>query len=129
MAKQSNAIKIFIILLAVSAIAVLADRARACSSCNTQYIMISQNDQNMSGAQGQSDHTRYAISPVSHVRIQITKGTPYTLYKDRMLYFASEEEKAQFLQDPQKYLQRPPVVQPVQHNKKTQSSSGNSSSY
>jgi YHS domain-containing protein len=44
---------------------------------------------------------------VSHKQIKITKNTPFTVIADRKYYFASEQEKQEFLQNPQKYLQQP----------------------
>ncbi len=104
-------------MLLVTAIAIFVQKTRACSSCDTRGIMLSQNDQNMNNmnmknmnmndnnaGQLQRIPQGYSVSPVSNTQVKITKDTPFTIYKDRKFYFASDQEKKEFLQDPQKYL-------------------------
>ncbi len=120
-------IKLLTILLLVTAIAIFAERSRACSACDPHGVMISQNNESMDNGQGQSGETRYAISPVSHVKVQLTKATPFTIYRDMKFYFASDQEKEQFLQDPQKYINSANTPS-GQENKQTQPS-GNKGMY
>ncbi len=117
MTRFNLAVKMLTVTLLITGIAILARQTRACSSCNSHGIMLSQNDQNMNNMnmnnmnmqgnntdQPQNVPRGYALSPVSHVQVKITNDTPYTIYGDRRFYFASEQEKQEFLQDPQKYL-------------------------
>ncbi len=120
MTKFNLSVKILTVMLLVTGIALLARQTRACDSCNTHGIMLSQNDQNMNNmnmkgtdtmnmngnnaAQPQDVPRGYALSPVSHTQVKITKDTPFTIMGDRKFYFASDQEKQEFLQDPQKYI-------------------------
>jgi|YelNatPaOPRAMG01_1025707.scaffolds.fasta_scaffold00726_12 YHS domain-containing protein len=109
--------KILTIILLVTSIVIFAQRARACSSCDSYGMMLSQNDQNMNNMNMNNMNTNndemkpvemikkgYALSPVSHTEVKITENTPFTVYGDRKYYFASEQEKQEFLQDPGKYI-------------------------
>jgi YHS domain-containing protein len=117
MTKFNLSIKILTVMLLVTGIAIVAQKTRACSSCDTRGIMLSQNDQNMNNmnmnnmnmkdnnaGQLQRVPQGYAVSPVSNTQVKITKDTPYTIMGDRKYYFASDQEKKEFLQDPQKYI-------------------------
>lgn len=117
MTKFNLSIKLLAVLLLVTGIALLARQTRACSSCDSNRIMLSQNDQNMNmhgtdtmnmdgnnSDQPQVVQRGYALSPVSHTQVKITKDTPFTIIGDRKFYFASDQEKQEFLQDPQKYI-------------------------
>jgi YHS domain-containing protein len=120
MTRFNLSIKILTVMLLITGIAILARQTRACSSCDSHRTMLSQNDQNMNNMNNQNmnnmnmnqDNTAqpqrvpqgYALSPVSNTQVKITKDTPYTIIGDRRFYFASEQEKQEFLQDPQKYM-------------------------
>ena len=120
MTKFNLSVKILTVMLLVTGIALLARQTRACSSCDSHGIMLSQNDQNMNNmnmkgmnnmnmtgnntAPPQVVPRGYALSPVSHTQVKITKDTPFTIMGDRKFYFASDQEKQEFLQDPQKYI-------------------------
>ncbi len=120
MTKFNLSVKILTVMLLVTGIALLARQTRACDSCNSHGIMLSQNDRNMNNmnmkgtdtmnmngnnaVQPQAVPRGYALSPVSHTRVKITKDTPFTIMGDRKFYFASDQEKQEFLQDPQKYI-------------------------
>ncbi len=117
MTRFNLSIKILTVMLLVTAIAIFAERTRACSSCDAHRIMLSQNDQDMNNqnmnnmnmnnnnaGQQQIVPQGYALSPVSNTQVKITKDTPYTIIGDRRYYFASDQEKQEFLQDPQKYM-------------------------
>lgn len=112
-------IRILILMLLVTSIAVFAARTGACSSCKTcnsgHQLILSQNDRNMDNMNMGNMNNReggseeiikkgYALSPVSHTMVKITKDTPFTIYGDRKYYFVSEQEKEEFLQNPKKYL-------------------------
>ena len=120
MTKFNLSVKILTVMLLVTGIALLARQTRACSSCDSHGIMLSQNDQNMNNmnmkgmnnmnmngntaAPPQDVPRGYALSPVSHTQVKITKDTPFTIMGDRKFYFASDQEKQEFLQDPKKYM-------------------------
>ena len=117
MTKFNLSIKILTVMLLVTGIALIARQTRACSSCDSRGMMLSQNDRNMNNmnmnnmnmqgnntAPPQSVPRGYALSPVSHTQVKITKDTPFTIMGDRKYYFASDQEKQEFLQDPKKYM-------------------------
>ena len=120
MTKFNLSVKIVTVMLLVTGIALLARQTRACSSCNPRGTMLSQNGQNMNNMNMKGTDTMkmngnnaiqpqdvprgYALSPVSHTQVKITKDTPFTIMGDRKFYFASDQEKQEFLQDPQKYI-------------------------
>ena len=117
MTKFNLSVKILTVMLLITGIALLARQTRACSSCDSNGIVLCQNDQNMNNmnmkgmnmngnnaVQPQDIPRGYALSPVSHTQVKITKDTPFTIMGDRKFYFASEQEKREFLQDPQRYI-------------------------
>ncbi len=112
MTRPGLAARIATIALLATSVALLSQRARACSSCDAKGVMISQNDQRRgnTGAKGTATNTSeqpergYAVCPVCHMRFKITKDTPYVLYRDRKYYFDSEADKETFLSDPKKYI-------------------------
>lgn len=125
MTRFNLSVKILTVLLLITGIALLARQTRACSSCSQHPILLSENNQNrgtinrntmnMSGNVAnppQGLPKGYALSPVSNTQVKITKDTPSALIADRKFYFASDQEKQEFLQDPEKYLKR--MIQPPQ---------------
>ena len=127
MTKFNLSVKIMTVMLLVTGIALLARQTRACSSCDPHGVMLSQNDQNMNdmnmkgmnmdgnnAVQPQDIPRGYALSPVSNTKVKITKDTPFTIIGDRKFYFASDQEKQEFLQDPQKYISN---IMPKKGNK------------
>ncbi len=114
MTRFNLSIKILTVMLLISAIAVFAERSRACSACNphgTGSIMLSQNDQGidtMNTNQGQTPAEGYAVCPVCHMKFKITKDTPTALYGDKKYYFDTEADKDEFLKDPKKYINSMP---------------------
>lgn len=45
-----------------------------------------------------------AVCPVTKEKFKITKGTPYSKYKDKYYYFCCDACKPAFDKDPEKYL-------------------------
>lgn len=114
MTRFNLSIKILTVLLLISAIAIFAERSRACSACDphgTGSIMLSQNDQginNMNTNQDQTQTEGYAVCPVCHMKVKITNDTPFTIYGDKKYYFDTEADKDAFLKDPKKYINSMP---------------------
>ncbi|MCL4557187.1 MAG: YHS domain-containing protein [Deltaproteobacteria bacterium] len=112
MTRLDLAARILALTLLTTSVALLVQRARACSSCDVKGVMISQNDQSMgnAGTKGTAVNNReqpqrgYAVCPVCHMRFKITEDTPYVIYGDRKYYFDSEADKETFLSDPKKYI-------------------------
>ncbi|MGC9027724.1 MAG: hypothetical protein ACP5JP_09365, partial [bacterium] len=114
MTKLNLLVKILAVMLVATGISLFAGQAMACKSFNSKSMLLCQNSENMNMDNMNMNHNNmesdkmiekgYAISPVSHARVKITKDTPYTLYGDRKYYFTSEQEKQEFLQDPKKFI-------------------------
>ncbi len=125
MTKFNLSLKMLAVMLLVTGIALLARQTRACSSCNTNPVLMSENTVNMNNMNMNNTNMQgtnapqpvmlpqgYALSPVSHTQIKITKDTPFVIIADRKYYFASDQEKQEFLRDPNKYLtMKPPPSQ------------------
>lgn len=118
MKKFSLSIRILTGLVFMAFITIFAQQTNACNTYSSRNIMLSQNEQNMDHMNMNHmnmDHMNmntmpervqkgYAISPVSHTQVKITANTPFVIYADRKYYFVSEQEKNEFLKDPQKYI-------------------------
>ncbi len=114
MTKTKMLVSILIVMFVVTAITVVTQMSKACQ-CGADSKVISMNmgdSNNMNGTGMKGMKTGndgklqrgYAICPVCHMKVKITKNTPFVVYGDRKYYFHTDEEKQEFLKDPQKYI-------------------------
>ncbi len=122
MTKFNLSLKMLAVMLLVTGIALLARQTRACNSCNTHPVLMSENTVNMNNMNMNNTNMQgnnaplpmkipsgYALSPVSHTLVKITNNTPFVIMGDKKYYFASDQEKQEFLQNPKKYLTLQPI--------------------